>query len=98
MAFLLGAFVGGFLMTAVFSWLVEKMGAGRHLPPDQRALTTVGIAWALVGLLAAWGLGEGGALVPMAWLYYLPGSIAYFFLYRRRLLKAWEAENDDTFD
>lgn len=96
-AFLLGAFVGGFMLTAIVSYIVERF-AYRDKEPTTRAALTIGTAFIAVALIAAWGFGDGGALDFSASLFYIPGAAAYFFLYRNRLQRAWDEENEpDTY-
>lgn len=96
LAFFVGAFMGGFLVTAVISWVIERF-AFRDQEPNERAFATVGLAWLIVGTIAAFGFGNGGFAV-LAYLYYAPGAFVYFLLYRRRLRRAWDEDAENFAD
>lgn len=93
LAQLIGATVGGFLMISIISFLVEKF-AFRKLPPDTRAALTVGVGWLITAAIAGWGMADGGPFVWTAGLWYLPGAILVWLMFRNRLRKAWLADED----
>jgi hypothetical protein len=88
MGFLIGALVGGFMLSALFAAIIEKF-LFRDLPPEQRAAFTVGSAYALIYILAGFGFGNGRGFAVLAGLYYIPGALAVLFWYSRRYAAAW---------
>ena len=88
MAFLIGALIGGVMLTGIIAGLVEKV-AFRDMEPGKRATFTVAVAWIIVGIIAAFGFSDGGPLSPIPSLYYLPGALIVWAWYRSRYQKAW---------
>ncbi len=86
---MLGSIVGGFLLIALLSAIIERF-AFRSQEPTRRAEYTVGVALLAAAILAGFGAADEGSFVWTAGWAYLPGAILVFIWYRRRYMNAWD--------
>ena len=93
MGYLLGSFVGGFLITTLIGLLIGL--AFKKKEPDQRALVAAMGGCLVSCSLAGFGMADGGPFRFDAGLYYLPGAIAAFLYLRWHYGKMWN-DDDDT--
>jgi Ca2+/Na+ antiporter len=94
MAYLLGALIGGFFITTLVGLLVGL--AFKSKQPAERAIRASILGWIFCGILAGFGMADGGPFRFDAIIYYLPGSILAFFYLRSHYGKMWvEADEDE---
>lgn len=92
MAYLLGSFVGGFLAATLIGLLV---GLGfKSKAPTERALFAAFFGGIVCGLLAGFGMADGGPFRFDAILVYAPGAVAAFFYLRWHYGKMWRDDAD----
>jgi hypothetical protein len=95
MAFCVGAFIGGWLLTMLIGALLERF-LFRDLAPQQRASFTIGTAWVICAILAGFGFADGNGFAVFAGLNYIPGALLSAFLFYRRYSRSWSAGEDGT--
>ena len=94
MAYLLGATVGGFLVTTLFGLLFGR--AFKSKEPFERAIIAALLGWVVCAVIAGFGKADGGPFRFDAGLAYIPGALGAFFLLQRRYEKASEMQQDDA--
>jgi len=94
MAYLLGSFVGGFFAATLIGLLVGL--AFKAKPPNERALFAAFIGWIVCGVIAGFGMADGGSFRFDAIVVYLPGAIAAFFYLKWHYGKIWVDDGDDA--
>jgi len=92
MAYLLGAFFGGLIITSLVGLLIGL--AFKSKEPDERAIYAATFGWLTCSVLAGFGMADGGPFRFDASLYYLPGAIFAFFYLRRHYHKMWRDDED----
>ena len=95
MAYLIGAFIGGFIGVLLISLLTGRLFF-REYEPDSKARWSVMTAWLICSTLAGIGIGNGSFYLP-AYLLYAPSAFAVFLLRRWQLRKEWLVHQSDTF-
>jgi len=83
----MGQILGG----AIAVWLLGLLCglAFKSKEPGERALFAALTAWVLAGVLAGFGMADGGPFRFDAILLYLPGAILAYFLLKRRYDGEW---------
>ena len=90
MGTLIGAQIGGFVMTYLFGRLFGRLW--KNARPDERARNGAALAFVTIAIIASFGFEN-----VWAGLLYTPGAILGFLYLRRDYRKQW-IENDSTFD
>lgn len=80
----------GILGFAILIWLVELF-AFRQLPPDERALKTVLVAYFLSGLVSGF-VGASDRYYWEGWFLNAIPAFLFWLWFRHRLRKRWEEE------
>lgn len=93
MAYLLGTFIGGFLLTTLFGLLIGLAFKAKE-PAERAAPAAIG-GWIACAVLAGFGMADGGPFRLDAGLYYLPGAVAAFFYLRWHYGKMWHDDEAD---
>lgn len=93
MAYLLGTFIGGFLLTTLFGLLIGL--AFKSKEPAERAVPAAIGGWIACGVLVGFGMADGGSFRFDAALYYLSGAVAAFFYLRWHYGKMWHDDERD---
>lgn len=93
LGFIVGALLGGALISAIFSGIIERF-AFRDQEPDRRATSTVGLAWVLIAILAGFGFADDDGFAWLAGLYYLPGAALVWIWYRKRFREMWTTDDE----
>lgn len=62
-------------------------------PPFKRAALAAGGSWVLAGILAGFGMADGGSFRYDAILIYLPSAVLAFFYLRWHYNKSWVAQD-----
>jgi hypothetical protein len=94
MAYLLGAFVGGFLLSTLVGLLIGL--AFKRKEPSERAIIAAMGGWIGCAILAGFGMADGGPFRFDAGLSYIPGAIAAFFYLRWHYGKMWNPDEEEV--
>ena len=92
MAYLIGGLVGGFFAATLIGLLVGL--AFKRKPPSERALSAAFFGWIVCGVIAGFGMADGGPFRFGAILLYAPGAVAAFFYLRWHYGKMWRDEDE----
>lgn len=82
----------GILGFAIIVWLVERF-AFRQLPPDERALKTVLVAYIISGLISGF-IGAPDSYYWKGWFLNAIPAFLFWLWFRHRLRKSWDEDSD----
>lgn len=90
MGYSVGIIVGGTLACILLGLLAGV--AFKEKDPDERAIYAALIAWIVSGVLAGFGMADGGPFRFAAIAYYIPGAIMALLYLRWHYPKSWQDE------